>query len=60
LTLALAQMDNPGDRKTVSREVKERYSQLISDFHQSLGMPIALNTFFNKDEPIVWTPAPRD
>jgi carbamoyltransferase len=54
---AVTHVDGSGRLQTVSREVNERYYQLISDFHQLTGVPIVLNTSFNENEPIVCTPA---
>jgi carbamoyltransferase len=53
---AVTHVDGSGRLQTVSREVNERYYQLISDFHELTGVPIVLNTSFNENEPIVCTP----
>ncbi|MBD0326273.1 MAG: carbamoyltransferase [Pyrinomonadaceae bacterium] len=53
---AVTHVDGSGRLQTVSREVNERYYQLISDFHALTGVPIVLNTSFNENEPIVCTP----
>lgn len=53
---AVTHVDGSGRLQTVSREVNERYYQLISDFHELTGVPVVLNTSFNENEPIVCTP----
>ena len=53
---AVAHVDGSGRLQTVSREVNERYYQLISDFDALTGVPVILNTSFNENEPIVCTP----
>ena len=45
-----------GRLQTVSRELNERYYQLISDFNAITGVPVVLNTSFNENEPVVCTP----
>jgi carbamoyltransferase len=54
---AVTHVDGSGRLQTVTREVNERYYQLISDFYQLTGVPVVLNTSFNENEPIVCTPA---
>ena len=46
-----------GRLQTVSREVNDRYYQLIFEFNELTGVPIILNTSFNENEPIVCSPA---
>jgi carbamoyltransferase len=53
---AVTHVDGSGRLQTVSREVNERYYQLISDFDALTGVPVVLNTSFNENEPIVCTP----
>jgi carbamoyltransferase len=54
---AITHVDGSGRLQTVSREVNDRYYQLISDFDKLTGVPIVLNTSFNENEPVVCTPA---
>ena len=53
---AVTHVDGSGRLQTVTREVNERYYQLISDFAALTGVPVVLNTSFNENEPIVCTP----
>jgi carbamoyltransferase len=53
---AVTHVDGSGRLQTVSREVNERYYQLIADFDALTGVPVVLNTSFNENEPIVCTP----
>jgi carbamoyltransferase len=53
---AVTHVDGSGRLQTVSREVNERYYQLISDFAMLTGVPVILNTSFNENEPVVCTP----
>jgi carbamoyltransferase len=53
---AVTHVDGSGRLQTVSRNVNDRYYQLISDFEALTGVPIVLNTSFNENEPIVCTP----
>ena len=53
---AVTHVDGSGRLQTVSREVNERYYQLIADFAELTGVPVLLNTSFNENEPIVCTP----
>jgi carbamoyltransferase len=53
---AVTHVDGSGRLQTVSREVNERYYQLISDFAKLTGVPVVLNTSFNENEPVVCTP----
>ncbi|HEX8847104.1 MAG TPA: carbamoyltransferase C-terminal domain-containing protein [Pyrinomonadaceae bacterium] len=54
---AVTHVDGSGRLQTVSRDVNERYHQLISDFYKLTRVPLVLNTSFNENEPIVCTPA---
>jgi carbamoyltransferase len=53
---AVTHVDGSGRLQTVSREVNERYYELISDFAELTDVPVILNTSFNENEPIVCTP----
>ena len=53
---AVTHVDGSGRLQTVSRELNERYYQLISDFYDITGVPVVLNTSFNENEPVVCTP----
>ena len=53
---AVTHVDGSGRLQTVSREVNDRYYQLISDFAELTGVPVILNTSFNENEPVVCTP----
>ena len=53
---AVTHVDGSGRLQTVSREVNDRYYQLITDFAALTGVPVLLNTSFNENEPIVCTP----
>jgi carbamoyltransferase len=53
---AVTHIDGSGRLQTVSRELNERYHQLISEFYKLTGVPMVLNTSFNENEPIVCTP----
>ncbi|HET6892682.1 MAG TPA: carbamoyltransferase C-terminal domain-containing protein [Pyrinomonadaceae bacterium] len=53
---AVTHVDGSGRLQTVSRELNERYYQLISEFYALTGTPVVLNTSFNENEPIVCTP----
>jgi carbamoyltransferase len=53
---AVTHVDGSGRLQTVTREVNDRYYQLISDFGELTGTPVVLNTSFNENEPVVCTP----
>lgn len=53
---AVTHVDGSGRLQTVSRNLNQRYYQLISDFAELTGVPVVLNTSFNENEPIVCTP----
>jgi carbamoyltransferase len=53
---AVTHVDGSGRLQTVSRELNDRYYQLISDFDELTGVPVLLNTSFNENEPVVCTP----
>lgn len=51
-------VDNSARIQTVTRDMNEKYYQLIKEFGSLTGLPILLNTSFNKrGMPIVETPA---
>ena len=52
---AVTHVDGSGRLQTVSREVNERYYELIGEFNKLTGVPVVLNTSFNENEPIVCT-----
>jgi carbamoyltransferase len=54
---AVTHVDGSGRLQTVSRELNQRYYELISEFYRLTGVPVVLNTSFNENEPIVCTPA---
>jgi carbamoyltransferase len=49
-------VDGTGRLQTVTREANPRYHALISAFRDLTGVPVALNTSFNDNEPIVCRP----
>ena len=53
---AVVHIDNTARIQTVQREANPRYYDLIKTFGQKTGVPILLNTSFNKQEPIVASP----
>jgi carbamoyltransferase len=53
---AVTHVDGSGRLQTVTRDMNERYYQLIADFAALTGVPVLLNTSFNENEPIVCTP----
>ena len=53
---AVTHIDGSGRLQTVSRELNERYHQLITGFYELTGVPMVLNTSFNENEPIVCNP----
>lgn len=57
LVPAITHADNTARVQTVSRDVNERYYDLIKAFEKRTGIPMILNTSFNvAGEPIVETP----
>ncbi len=57
LVPAITHVDNTARVQTVSREVNERYYDLIKAFEKRTGIPMVLNTSFNvAGEPIVEAP----
>jgi carbamoyltransferase len=54
---AITHVDNTARVQTVTRDVNERYYDLIKAFERRTGIPVLLNTSFNvAGEPIVETP----
>jgi carbamoyltransferase len=53
---AITHVDGSGRLQTVSRNLNDRYYQLIADFNDLTGVPVILNTSFNENEPIVCSP----
>ena len=53
---AAVHIDGTGRVQTVSREANSRYYDLIKAFGDITGVPILLNTSFNRHEPIVARP----
>ncbi|MCA9262769.1 MAG: hypothetical protein KDA60_02930 [Planctomycetales bacterium] len=48
--------DHTGRVQTVSAEANPRYHGVIREFEKITGVPVLLNTSFNRQEPIVATP----
>jgi carbamoyltransferase len=53
---AVAHVDGTARIQTVARDDNPRFYTLISEFMRLTGVPVVLNTSFNKQEPIVTTP----
>jgi carbamoyltransferase len=53
---AVTHIDGTARVHTVSKEANAKYHQLISEFYQITGTPVLLNTSFNIQEPIVYSP----
>ncbi len=53
---AVVHADGTGRFQTVNRSANDRYHDLILAFGQLTGVPILLNTSFNKQEPVVTRP----
>jgi len=53
---AVVHVDNTARIQTVNKEQNYKYYSLISEFKKITGIPMLLNTSFNKNEPIVETP----
>lgn len=54
---AITHVDDTARPQTVNREQNPRYHKLISQFEDETGVPVVLNTSFNRrGEPIVCTP----
>ncbi|MGI9534429.1 MAG: carbamoyltransferase family protein [Thermodesulfobacteriota bacterium] len=53
---AVTHTDGTGRLQTVSKELNNKYYDLIKEFNNIKGIPMVLNTSFNENEPIVNTP----
>jgi carbamoyltransferase len=53
---AAVHVDGTGRIQTVEREANPRYYGVIAEFGKLTGVPVLLNTSFNRQEPIVQTP----
>src|SRR5262249_20403684 len=53
---AVTHVDGSGRLQTVSTSTNPLYYQLIPAFPDLTGVPMVLNTSFNKNEPVVCTP----
>jgi carbamoyltransferase len=53
---AAVHVDGTGRIQTVARESNPRYYDLIDEFGRRTGVPVLLNTSFNRSEPIVASP----
>jgi carbamoyltransferase len=53
---AAVHVDGTGRIQTVDRETNPRYYGLIEEFGRLTGVPLLLNTSFNRSEPIVASP----
>jgi carbamoyltransferase len=54
---AVTHGDGTGRLQTVEKDVNPLYWKLIRRFGDVTGVPVLLNTSFNENEPIVYTPA---
>jgi carbamoyltransferase len=54
---AVTHGDGTGRLQTVERDVNPLYWKLIRRYEEVAGVPVLLNTSFNENEPIVYTPA---
>ena len=54
---AAVHVDGTGRIQTVERSANPRYYGLIEEFGRLTGVPVLLNTSFNRTEPIVASPA---
>jgi carbamoyltransferase len=53
---AAVHVDGTGRIQTVARDSNRRYYDLIETFGRLTGVPVLLNTSFNRSEPIVASP----
>lgn len=53
---AVTHVDGSGRLQSVSRSLRPRYHQLITEFYRLTGIPILINTSFNENEPVVNIP----
>lgn len=54
---AAAHVDGTGRIQTISREQNARYYGVIEEYAKLTGIPVILNTSFNRQEPVVNAPA---
>lgn len=54
---AVVHEDGTGRIQTISRDVNPRYYGVIEEFYKITGVPIVINTSFNRQEPIVARPS---
>lgn len=54
---AVTHVNHTSRIQTLTPEVDGVYHALVQEFHAQTGLPMVLNTSFNRDEPIVNTPA---
>ena len=54
---AVTHVDGSGRLQTVNEADNDRYYRLIKRFFMHTGVPLLLNTSFNENEPIVFTPS---
>ena len=55
---AIVHVDGTGRLQTLTRENNGRFYELVKQFHEKTGVPILLNTSFNRmGQPIIETPA---
>lgn len=54
---AVTHVDQTARVHSVSREAHPLYHALLSEFGRQTGVPVLLNTSFNIQEPIVYSPA---
>ncbi len=54
---AAAHVDGTGRIQTIDREANPRYYGVIEEYAKLTGIPVILNTSFNRQEPIVNAPA---
>ena len=53
---AVTHVDGSGRLQSVSKLLRPRYHQLISEFFKLTNIPILINTSFNENEPVVNIP----
>jgi carbamoyltransferase len=55
---AIVHVDGTGRLQTLTRETNGRFYELVKEFYERTGVPMLLNTSFNRmGQPIVETPA---
>jgi len=53
---AVVHADGTARLQVINKKTNERYYSLVSNFFQKTGIPAIVNTSFNVDEPIVYSP----